>query len=518
MMKRSRLKSEDSRIVLKFISLVCFSHFLFSACGFSQAWAAESKALLHIPWPLLANQLQNTIQDNGVLSGSPANGTLNAGGYLWNVTSTQVQAQVTAAPPVVNSSSVSVQITNAAIQVSIGQISVDQVITQNIGGITVNAHLQASCGPIQLSQASAQASSQFALTWTSGTPQIQLTSLTLGWPTTPWIVGTFTCEGPNGFGDLLHQQIAASLVDPAVLQPYLSQMLGNYISTQLESTLTKIRQPFPASTGNGTLPLQVGAFTPVATGVLADVSVGTPDPAHPLQPLPVPSAQVLAALSTSQPEILGGMDVINTVLNSDLSSRPTYTAVNLQTNSTFHSLMGNPLLQLLFWSDLWNYSSDSPFYAQIATPKNLAMTLGANGLLNTTFYLYVVMQSWRDQAWWNYVYVKGYTNAQVTLSVANGVLGYQTSIISPNEQISFGPDYIKKYGSSGSLPTSDINSALAGNQSALSGSVTWPVANLGLAGRYQVSSMRWLNSTMFSIPWSQVSAQGSSTGSTSPTH
>jgi hypothetical protein len=477
------------------------------------ATAAASQALLHMPWALLSTQLQNSIQSSAALSAVPSQSSLNAGGYQWNLTNTQVQGQISVASPTVNASSAVVQISNAALQMTIGQISVDQTITTNVDGATINVHLVASCGPVQLSQPSAQAQASFVLNWNSGSPQATLNSMTLGWPNSPWTVAPFNCQGPSDFASILHQQIVSELANPSVLQPYLSSILSQYVTAKLQTILSNIRQPFGASTGSASLPLQVGALTPVTTGIVAEVTVGTSDPQQPLAPLPVPTAAILASLSTSQPELVGGIDVINFILNNELAARPTYTQVNLQSNSTFSSLMQSPIMQFFIWSDLLNYGSQLPFYLNIATPKNLSLSLqnppkqnssSTNNVLTTQFNLYALIQSWRSSAWWSYVTIQGLTTAQVTLSVASGVLNYQTAIMNPNAQVAYGAAYKNKYHPSDSPPKSDINSALSGNQPALSGSVAWPVVNLGSAGSYQVSGMRWLNASTFSMPWSLV--------------
>ena len=187
-----------------------------------------------------------------------------------------------------------------------------------------------------------------------------------------------------------------------------------------------------------------------------------------------------------------------------MSARSQNFAFDLQSNLSFHKLMGNRFKQFFGWADLLNYSKKSPFPLTITKPEFGGLTIGKTGTLQTSFVLNGVVQSYRSEQWWNWIVIGGVANAEVELTVAQGKISYKTTITPKNAKLNYGAEYRAKFKKSGSPPAKRILAAVTGFQPKLSGSFMFPVIELAKAGSYQLSSIKWIDSNSFVLSWTEL--------------
>lgn len=485
------------------ISSAFFATLLISISALGES---ESKAQLHLPWGLLNSRLQAAVGANSsTFSVDLPASQLEVAGIQWNLSGLSMKSHLSANSAAMTATHVGVRTVNSPIEMKIGLISVDQVVEKIINGVKVRIHLKASCGPLTLVQSLAGFSSLFKLDWSSGSPVSSLGNLDLSWPAGSWAVSEFKCAGPQGLPEILHEQIAERLGSAEEFRPLLAQFISGRVTSKIEESLSKIRAPFAVSSGKSKHVFQIGAMAALASGVLADVSVrspfvgagagagsagGTSATTGSLDT----NVATLEKVPLDRPALLGNLGLLDQIFKSEMSEQPPYLTIDMQANKSFHDLMQSRFTQFFVFADLMNYPKKSPFYLQIFRPEFSSLSVLDSGNLRTQFPLSAVVQSYRDGKWWSYLNLKGDTKAEVRLTVGNGVLSYETALSNKGVQLNYGAEYRERFKKRGNPPSSVASSALKGKQPALSGSVTWPVVDLGVGGQYKIDRLEWIES------------------------
>lgn len=487
----------------------------------SPAQAGESKAQLHLPWTLLNTRLQVALGANSsTVSTEIPSYQLDAEGIKWNLSSVVVSGKLGANSAALTSGNVGLRAIDAPIEMTIGQVAVDQIIERVVGGARVRVHLKANCGPLVLTQSLANYSSLFGLNWASGSPVATLQSFNLNWPAKSWQLADFKCEGPQGLPEILHEQIVDRLGDANEFRPLLSQFLFSKVTESIESSLQKIREPFAVSSGQAKHQFKIGLLHPIESGVLAEVTVTSPTvaaaPAEPVveaksskkdkkkksdSKIPEKATIDFAKLPVDRPALIGAVGLLDQIFTSEMAAQPYYFTLDLQANKSFHDLMQSRFLQFFVFADLMNYPKSNPFYLQLFRPNFSALTVADNGNLRTSFPLSGLVQSYRDNQWWTWLNLNGDTQAEVRLTIASGTLKYETALSNKGVKLEYGAVYKAKFKKSGSPPSSIASNALKGNQPALSGSVVWPTVDLGVGGQYKIDRLEWIDKSNFVLHW-----------------
>jgi hypothetical protein len=271
------------------------------------------------------------------------------------------------------------------------------------------------------------------------------------------------------------------------------------VQPRVQTILNQVRTPIMASTGKAKIELQVGVLNVAPSGILANIDSG----ANPKQ-LPITDA-TLASLPQDRPVLLGGLELIEAVVGTELASREDYFTMDLQTVAGFRKLMKSRLAQFFVWKDLMNYPKTNPFYLRIQNPRTVTLTQdGTTGVLKTTVGINGVIQSYRGETWWNYVLIGGKVDASIKVSLNDGVMSYGTTLKEPVVTMNYGAEYLSRYGKASKIPKSRLTSGLAGQPENLKGSLKFDDISLDGVGKYRASSIKWLAPKLFAIPWTQL--------------
>ena len=523
------MKTKIENLVNPHLLLVSFLGVFMVLCpGKNQAYAQASretreqtfasssqvKSQLHIPWNLLSERLRavaNAKASDGSVQDFPIENRLILVPYEgeainWTLRSGHVTPKVSISTATINANAARITIPASDIQIVLDQIEVDQVIEREIGGVVVRVHLQANCGPIQIRQPAALADSTFNLSWANGSPVATLGSLNLSWAPNTWTFSPFECRGPSGLDTLIRDGVAKFLSEPSSLKPYVESAISENLKSSVDSVLAKLREPLTAGSAKEPVVMRVGSLAPVATGIIADLTVGTDAKSAPLPAAPLPSATVLNTLSTSDPSLVGDLSLIQFVVDTKLKSAPAYYRFDLQTVDSFHSLMHSRIKQLFVWKQLWKFPEDNPFPFTIFKPKALKLSRGSGSTLTSTVPVQSLIQAYRDKAWYSFVEASGSADTNVTLSVSGGAMKYSTSIQSLKLKAQYSAAYSKRFDvdQDKKLPVSIVEKAMTGARPELSGSVVFPIVDLESGGRYRASSLTWLSKSTFALRFTQL--------------
>lgn len=475
--------------------------FLLGGTFASPAFGRDPTALLHVPWGLLEKRLESALGANSsLLRSSLPDGGIDIEGLRLNLSGARFDAQIQMDRPLLNGSRFEARFQRVSLRLGLDRVSIDQVVERNIGGALVRVHIKASCGPLRAIQENARAETAFDLDWSSGTPLAALRSFDLAWDPGSWSVAEFSCEGPEGLAEFLHPKVLEQLKDPVTLKPFIADFLARETQELLDESLLKLKKPFELNMGVGAIAVHASEVKSLATGLTVELTFGQAGAGA--APPPVLTEDFLAALPKDQPTVIGGTDVIERMLNTELKARPAFSTVDLQKISAFRDLLQSRFLQFFVWPDLWRYSPNSPFQLKIKTPRDLNLRVRDGGLFAAKIPLSAVVQSQRDATSWDYVTAEGQAQAHIRVRLAAGILSYQTELRGPMLSARYGDAYMARYRPSGWLPTSTLTSMMKGPQSALSGTMTWPEIDMGEAGRYKASSLNWRDDKIFILNWS----------------
>lgn len=472
---------------------------------------SNAKAQLHVPWNLLSERLKTLVNEQAPGTAQKIEAqSLNVQEIVWQLDSGAATAALLVDTSSVNASGIEIGVKKANLEVDLNQITVDQVIERVIGGVRVRVHLNAVCGPIQIKQESATAKASFTIDWKTGSPVAALSKLDLGWDPNSWTFNDFTCTGPSGLDTELREGIANYLRDPATFKPYLETYIAENLKTQVDAALAQLRSPLKVGTGSESVALTVGELSSVSTGLIADITLTRASKSVP-QPSPspaksLPNEKSLARLSTSEPSLIGDIDLIEFVIQQKLRSQGEYYRINLQEIAGFHKLMHSRISQLFVWADLLKYPEDNPFYLNLANPKSLSLKKGSGSNLTASVPIYAISQSYREKKWWSWVVTKGSAKTSVALSLSRGRLKYETEISSATLKSAYGAAYYKEFDkdAGNKIPDKIFAEAIAGPQSALSGTFEFPIVDLGSIGEFRAESLSWLDNDNFRLTFKKL--------------
>lgn len=472
---------------------------------FSQtALAAQSKAQLYMPWPMLNTKLNTVLSgSNSSFSTKVPSSTLDAGGFLWSITNITYEAATNAPTSHTNGSVIAFEANNSSLKVTIQKIAVDQIIEKEINGAIVRIHLVADCGPLTFTQPKASVSSLFDISWSSGSPVASLKNSALSWVQNSWVINDFACNGPNGLSDILKTNISDRLRNADDFKPYLTEFLTSEVHGLITNTLNKVREPLTVTAASSRQTFKVGVLYNLPQGVVADLTVSDSSHDDVLPPAALPSPEILNALPSTTPSFLAGKELLEQIIRSEFNAQAASVKTDLQSVPSFHALMQDRIKQLFGWADLRKYPKNSPFPLTMFKPKFEGLAVTSANKLKTTFDLNGVAQSYRENQWWNWLVIKGKTSAEVSVTVANGRVTYNTTVTPLNTTIKYGPEYTKTFKKDSDPPQDKILAAVTGAQPKLSGTYKFPVIELAQTGAYKLSSIKWIGSKSFILNWTQ---------------
>jgi hypothetical protein len=477
--------------------------------------AHSGSAALLIPWNSFADNLGLLLKDYQAHDQeSLADQVVSVDSLDWHITGVTTTVDARFKPQQFTPQFYTIGSTGLNISIGIAQIAVDQVITRTVGGVTVHVHVQAQCGPVQLSQSHAQGTAKIGYEFSMQAIRTTVSELALHWPDASWAINDFACQGPAGLDQQLKNNLAERLKNPAPFLPAIQTTLTAKIQTEVNALVDKLKKPVVVAPQRSQLPLHLvfDHFISQKAGLvvygqlswfstLGSAALLTPRPLGLDEPVETRIETLPdAVLKSSTPVLITRRALWTQLIEAELAANHAVTVLDLSSQDFFKKLMSSRLKQWLVWPDLLNFAPTTPFHFLLEPPQVTSLTWledgSAQALINSGGWI----QADRGGSNWNYIRLSGDASAHITPQITQGKLELNTVSSKSHVSPSFGYDYIQAFHPNVFLGPALLTSLKQSLETTLNYETALPAISLGNFGVAQFNGWSAVAPDSIAIP------------------
>jgi hypothetical protein len=352
-------------------------------------------------------------------------------------------------------------------EIVVDSINASQVIVEQQGGSTLTVSVNAVCTDVHLALAPGQSNitAVIDLALQNGKPQYTLDKFTANWSPSAWTITSMNCQGPNGFTQLLQQDVATTLksINPFLpaIQEEIQDQFNAVANTPLiwnliipgnsHLALTIAPQNFQLAPGGDAIVDGQITFTYknlTNTTCQKDIT----DPLS--SPLTANTDSLLVPATTIQALIRCAS------LNGDLD----YSLTSKQI-PVFQTLLGNWFEKLIFWPDLTRFNKNSVFHFKVfpTTPPELEdLSADPTGALLFNLSLPVTVSMFAPEKGGpvHYLDLSTTLSGPASFSIENGTLQFQQKLSDLDLSARWDANFVKKHCPDQRIDTSLMASGL----------------------------------------------------------
>lgn len=314
---------------------------------------------------------------------------------------------------------------NLQAELYIGEVFVDHVVERTVGGITGRFRIQASCKDVTLSMSPGKGSFSMVVS-----PKVQnssagteVQSVDLSWLPGSWTSQGIQCEGVEGFGDILKNEINNIANDSAKFVEPQKELIKHYVQDSLNKIQLDFSQPrqLVVSRPDINVVMNVDEYKDLGTdgasvhGKLNIVFTRTPDQATKILKLdPTTSISKSTEANLRLPK-----DFVKEVLSRAYSANSWLHQVTSDKIPGFSTVMNSRFIQFFIWPALMSFSKSTKFLFDVYSNKDVNIS-GSGTQYQMTSTLYSRMQAPKNGS---YVPFMNFTlpfSSKVQIKVENG--------------------------------------------------------------------------------------------------
>ncbi|MFL5784585.1 MAG: hypothetical protein ACJ76H_08260 [Bacteriovoracaceae bacterium] len=374
---------------------------------------------------------------------------------------------------------------DGALEVSIGGIFVDQLITRDFGGNVIQVRVQATCSAASLRVPSLSLLSHFSFTNNNDFLPV-LSDLDLALPAESWELSAPHCVGIGGIGEQIESTIKEALLHPASLTGLIRDRVAPFLNDWIRSEWPK------ASSSEGEWSdLAIASADSNGFLLKGNLSIDLADDVI-LQEIP-------PALKGETPKFFLSQEGFR-VLMQDRAATLLPKFYDLRENASFRKLLGSRLMQFFAWPDLQRFSASTPFVLK-NDPSSYVLSLKEdksqwNATVSGKGSLITLMSG----APIDYLFYQLKVSVPMKMELVNGALRFSTAKADTSLQWNFGPLYQLLYRPDKRIPVNVLTGALATLVSQKSETIELPGFTIGdrtyklnnLRTEDQLITMDWL--------------------------
>lgn len=379
-----------------------------------------------------------------------------------------------------------------AVDVIVSGFEVEKQFSQDVGGATIIVSLKAKCQPFSIHQVDANFVTDLAWKSTEMGFDLSAQALKLHWPENSWQIGSVSCEGPQGFGDIVQSEIRQLFKNPTTLETHIKPVMEHKLNTLLSSYFDPLKNPKWLDNNKVFSVKTSGTEVVDDRGLVILMDVQTNPEYQGIH------AAAKSADLTMNPQMWEGVqDQPLLVLPLKLFENAARHAkifprveTHLNEIAGFKNILNNRLLQFFFWPELRKFKKDSPFDAtslvqgqDFAFPENApsAQFVGGRGL-SISASISTWIRAVRDGQAINWAYVNTQVKGVMNYSLQDGEM--QFSLKKPELQMTARhmPEYLQKYPNKHKFPISRLKSVMQQQLSKSSFKFSLPALDLQVIG------------------------------------
>lgn len=465
------------------------------------AFYQGAEIILFTPWPVFEKTLSSYAGPQKDFRKNISSAVWDLDQFHWNLNGLSLEASANFATTQ-TPGSIDFHSTASRVRVNVQQIGIKQFVERVIDGVLVRVWVEAECGPLALSQDAAVLDGHISYQFDPRDISTRLDRFQLQWPARSWNVAPIHCTGPEGFPELLAQELRDRLATSEQIQPWVQEAFAQQIQTEVDAMVAKIRQPSALPVPEGSLPLELrfGRFETNDGGVLAHAQLLWDLSQNPAHVRPLPLAPFPQELPRNQASFLFDERALSDLIIAEANHLPRWTPLNLNEQPDFQKLLESCLLKLFVWPDLLHYDAKSPFWLQLGRPRITATRWAADGTLVLELDEQAWIQSRRRNSRWDYLSLRGSAVGRVTPRIDHGRMTLTAQVQPTDFAIRFGADYVAAFHPRTYLAPSVQRELLKQLNQQVSFQFQLPRFDLGPAGTARAHSWWTLDNGLRAIP------------------
>lgn len=419
--------------------------------------ASGLQVRLSIPWTQIQDSIQSEIRNSNAFVKDLSNSVLQVGEFRAIVPRGSIEfAGLQRISSKMSESRFEFGATNTRLSIRIPSFKIDQEIERPIEGGVIRVRVQATCGPLQLSQVFNTVSGRYRFNLQDLRLIGAFESLTIEPDAAQFEMQEMTCQGPQGIDTFIRQSLLDFAKSPAFLSAKVREFVEPFLQKELNENIqlliSGLQIPGNALGSKAKLVLRSAEQTP--KGLRATVDWILDARSNTLLPAP--------ELGPDDSDFGSRMDLQMTksgfelLLRRYLEAQPEWSRLLANDFEDFQGLLRSRFKQFFVWPDLFNFSSRDQFPILVQKPDIQTFQLTGTSLrlkAKTTAWL----QAPRDGQLWYYVALMAQLDGDFAPTVNNGSLKLQSQNVQTKSQIGFGQDYVNRYS-----PNMYIASAVTG--------------------------------------------------------
>jgi hypothetical protein len=312
----------------------------------------------------------------------------------------------------------------------IDTIDAIQTVVLQSGGATIRVQVHALCNHVRLDLLpnSTSANGTIGVEFTGDHANYVLKDFNASWTPAAWQITSLTCTGPQGFGDLVRQNIQASLTSINPFVPEIKTQIQNQLNVASDQPITwTVKAPGDA---NVTVTLKPTNLQVLASGSALVAGKASFDFAKLQNTTCAKAVAGTPNTPTANDTLTFPVNAIESLFSCAYQSGFLTASFTSEQFTAFKSLLGDFPLKLLIWPNLNRFTSGDVFgfnFSLDTAPEFEFDRTDTSG--NFNFYLdsaltLAVYAPTGDGNTTHYVDFSTVLSGPATFSVANGILNF----------------------------------------------------------------------------------------------
>jgi hypothetical protein len=401
---------------------------------------------LSIPWTQIQKMIQTEVRNSGAFVKSMTDSSLQVGEIRAFVATGKVDfAGLQKITSQVGESRFDFGVEGSRLRIQVPTFKIDQEIERAVAGGVLRVRIQATCGPLVLSQAFKNVAGRYRF----GLQDLKIVGAFESFQVEPdaaqFQMQDLVCQGAPGLDAYLQKRILDLVRSPAFLslkvREFVEPFLQRELNEKVQLLISGLQVPGSALGSQSRLVLKSVEQTEL--GLRASLDWIFDERSNNL--LAAPDRPRDNTDFGSRMGLQISKDGFELLLRRYLQQQPEWTTLKANDFADFQKLLFWRFAQFFVWPDLFNFPKKATFPLLIQKPEIQAVHFRGTSLklkAKTTAWL----QAPRDGKIWYYVALMARVNGEFEPMISNGQLKLQARAVTSQSKIGFGQDYVNRFG------------------------------------------------------------------------